>query len=337
MTLRRASKKDFINLKGYEKMFKKAIKLLKEKDNILIIAHVRPDGDSLGSSFALKLALEAIGKSVIVACSSKVTKKYQIITHLTDLKVTKKPDFVISVDVASTGQLGEELSSYADKVNLVIDHHPTNLGFGIDENVIIPEAAATGEIIYDIIREMEIPITKEIANFLYIALMTDTGCFRYSNTTSKTLVVAAYLMEKGADAYNLNKYMFDTMSIAGILLRREIYKNIEFFEDGKIAAITITQQVLDETHATEDDVEAVTTIPRKIEGVLVGFAIKQIGEDVFKISARSGEEIDVSYICGTLGGGGHKRASGCTIYGTANEVKSEIIDATLKYIRDNNI
>lgn len=306
-------------------MVKKAAQLLKEADNILIISHLRPDGDTLGSAFALRHALKSAGKKTCVACDSEITPKYQIISDgKRCLKPEFKPAFVVTVDVAATKLIGESLKQFEDKIDLVIDHHPTNTNYG-KLNVVDSAKASAGEIIYEILNEMRLPVTTEIANCIYIALSTDTGCFRYSNTTPESLRLAAVLYELGADATNLNRRFFETITRNQLEIQKLVFDSIKFYKNGTIGVVNVTLDMIEKTAASEDDIEGLTAFPRRVEGVLVGVVVREIGKDEYKISMRSNGLVDVSLICSKYGGGGHKRAAGCNIKGTLEEIEKQLI------------
>ena len=313
---------------------KKAAQLLTDADNILIISHRRPDGDTLGSAFALKEALIYLGKNACVACSTKISKKYLMLTEgKEELLPEFDPDFIVSVDVASKMMFGDELSPYSDKVDLCIDHHPTNKQYAV-HNIILADSASTGEIIFNLLKEMNIPMNKIIANALYTAVITDTGCFRYSNTNSNTFRIAAELYDIGAQAFELTRHMLETSTKEAIAIMRLVLDNLNFYADGKIAVIVITSEMINSTAASEDDVEALTILPRNIEGVEVGLAIRQLEGNEFKVSARSNGKADVSYLCSQFGGGGHVKAAGCSINGSAKDAEMMMVAKTLDYFKE---
>lgn len=307
-------------------MFKEAASALKEADNIVVISHLRPDGDTLGSAFALVTALKSIGKTACVLCHSPITPKYQLLTNGKEhLEAEFKPEFVVSVDVADTQLFGKTLHSYIGKVDLVFDHHPTNSGFG-KMNVIDPTSSSTGEIILHLIEEMQIEITPTIADFIYIAISTDTGCFRYSNTNANTFRAAAKLAELGADIANINRRFFEIRTRSQIEIERMAMERLRFYRDGSIAVIVVSLDMIKTTEATEDDVEGLSTFPRRILGVEVGITLREISSNEFKISARSNGLVDVAEVCKTFGGGGHKKAAGCTIKGNIDDIEKNIVE-----------
>lgn len=304
-----------------------AAKMLRDANDILIITHLRPDGDTLGSAFALYYALKDIGKNVCVACHTNVTPKYQILTNgKRVLKPLFPPSFIVSVDIADVKLFGDSLTQYADKVDISIDHHPTNEGFG-KLNIIEPNSSSTGEVVLKIIEQMGIGISKEIADCLYISISTDTGCFRYANTTADSFRTAAKLFDFGADVTGYNRRFFEIRTRNQIEIERLALQNLNFYRNGTVAIIVVTLDMIEKTGATEDDVEGLSAFPRRVEGVEVGMTVREMKENEFKISARSNGLIDVAEICAKYSGGGHKRAAGCTIKGNIKDIEKSLVDS----------
>lgn len=307
---------------------RKAAALLKKADNILILTHLRPDGDTLGSAFALMYALEGMGKRVCVACDSKITKKYLFLTGSEDLYPRFKPDFVVTVDIASLGLLGNGLKEYADCIDLAIDHHNTNAMFA-RWNLVMDKASAAGVIIFRLLQLMKVPFTNKITDAIYVAISTDTGCFRYSNTDAETLRIAAALLENGARMEYLNQILFELVSPSHVTLQGLALKTLHYFGNGKIAIIRVTRDLIARAKAADDDIDNITNLARNISGVEVGLLLRETAPNEYKISARSNGDVDVSHICSLFGGGGHKKASGCMLKGEINEVEGRLVTAIL--------
>ncbi len=312
----------------------KAARLLKRANNVLILTHIRPDGDTLGSAYALKYALESMGKRVCVACGTKITKKFLFLTETEDLTPKFKPDFVVTVDVASLQLLGTMQAEYAGKINLAIDHHPTNAMFA-RYNLIMDKCSAAGIIIFRLLQKMKVAFTQKMTDALYIAISTDTGCFRYSNTDPETLRIAAALVENGANSEYLNQILFELVSPSHVALQGLALKTLHYFGNGKIAIIRVTLDLISKAKATDDDIDNISNIARNISGVEVGLLLRETAPKEYKISARSNGDVDVSYICSLFGGGGHKKASGCMLKGEINEVEGRLVTAILnKYFTE---
>lgn len=311
-------------------MIYKAVDELFSKDNILLICHIRPDGDTIGSAFALYHALKQFGKNVCVACSSEITPKFFFITGgKSHLDVLFEPDYIVAVDSGDVSLLGSKMSMYADKIDLVIDHHPTNIGYG-KLNIINSKKGATGEIVYEFLIAAEADITPEIAKCLYTSISTDTGCFRYSSTTSNTLRCAADLIDFGADNDDLNQRLFEMKTMQQFELEKMAFDNLRFYRNETIAAMVISLEMVRQTGATDDDTDGLSVLPRKIEGVEVSFSLRETATGTYRISARSDGKIDVSEICASFGGGGHFRAAGCNMNGIAEDIIKQLVQKTLE-------
>lgn len=309
-----------------------AAKLLLEKDNILILTHRFPDGDTLGSGYALCMALQQLGKKACVECSDIIPNKYSFFTE----KVRDdsfEEEFVVSVDIADTKLLGDKLSHYADKVDLCIDHHGSNTQYAKDFYVEAKAASAT-QIIAKLLGYMNVEITKDIANAVFTGLSTDTGCFRYTNATSETFRTAADMIDCGAESGMINRVMFDTKSRARLEIERRVLDTIEFFADGRCAVVYSTVDMIKAANASNSDMEGIAAMTRQIEGVAAGITLREQPGEKFKVSVRTIDGLDASSICAEFGGGGHKAAAGCVINGSLAEVKSRIVEAACKAIEE---
>ena len=306
---------------------KKIIDLLNNHNNFYILTHSSPDGDTLGSAYALCLALQKLNKNVKVLCNDEIPEKYSFLYKNVKLQ-NFNPEFIISTDVADTKLLGDKLSIYSNKVDLCIDHHVLNSKFAdlwyIDSN-----AAATCEIIFNIINNLKVEIDKDIATCIYTGISTDTGCFRHINATSKSYRIAAEMIDHGADAFSINRLMFDTKTKAQLELERLAIEKIEFSFEDKCAMIILTKDELDKIGIKDSDTNGISSIPREVKGVLIGITLREKEKNVFKASVRTDETIDASMICSQFGGGGHKCAAGFIIKGGIFEIKGKIQDKIL--------
>lgn len=302
-----------------------AAKILLSKDNILILTHRSPDGDTIGSGFALAFALRKLGKKVRVECTDPFPVKYSYFTDKLE-RLEFDEDFVVSVDIADTKLLGEKLSSYADKIDLCLDHHGSNTGFA-KEYYVESTAAAAAQIIAKIIRIMEIGIDKDIANAIYTGIATDTGCFKYTNVTAETHRIAADMIDCGAEYGMINRLMFETKSLSRLEIERRVMDSMRFYIDGKCAVAYATLDMMKESGAVDGDMEGISALPRQIEGVMAGITIREKNNGKYKLSVRTTDELDASAICAEFGGGGHKAAAGCMITGTLDEVIDKIVEA----------
>lgn len=305
--------------------------ILLKMDNIEILTHHYPDGDTLGSAYALCLGLQSLGKSARVILAGKPADKFNYL-----LNGVKQQDFkadnIVSVDVAANSMLGENEDKYTGRINLCIDHHISN-SVTADERYVDGEAAAAAEIIFALLKEMKVNFTKEIADCLYTGISTDTGCFMYTNTTPETHKIAAELMEIGCDFEQINKAMFETKSRAKLRLERMVYDTLEFFCNGKCAVIYTTLEMQSKLGLGDDETEGLASIPRQIEGVLIGITMREKQGGTFKISVRTNGETDACEFCKRFGGGGHRAASGCAVDGSLDEVRSRLVAAAEEVLK----
>ena len=301
-----------------------AAKTLLSKDKILILTHRSPDGDTIGSGYALAMALRKLGKSVKVDCTDPFPEKYSYFTYKLE-KLEFDEEFVVSVDIADTKLLGEKLSDYADKIDLCIDHHGSNTKYA-KEYYVEASAAAAAQVIAKLIRLMNVEFDKDIANAIYTGITTDTGCFRYTNVTAETHRIAADMIDCGAESGMINRLMFETKSRSRLEIERRVMDSIQFYLDGRCAIAYATIDMMKESGAVDSDMEGVSSLPRQIEGVMAGITLREKNNGKFKVSVRTTDELDASAICTNFGGGGHKAAAGCMITGTLNEAIEQIIE-----------
>ena len=301
-----------------------AAKTLLSKDKILILTHRSPDGDTIGSGYALAMALRKLGKSVKVDCTDPFPEKYSYFTDKLE-KLEFDEEFVVSVDIADTKLLGEKLSDYADKIDLCIDHHGSNTKYA-KEYYVEASAAAAAQVIAKLIRLMNVEFDKDIANAIYTGITTDTGCFRYTNVTAETHRIAADMIDCGAEPGMINRLMFETKSRSRLEIERRVMDSIQFYLDGRCAIAYATIDMMKESGAVDSDMEGVSSLPRQIEGVMAGITLREKNNGKFKVSVRTTDELDASAICANFGGGGHKAAAGCMITGTLNEAIEQIIE-----------
>ncbi len=298
---------------------KETAKKLMSFDDITIITHIRPDGDTLGCAFALFHALSGLGKRVQVVCESKISPRYRFLSGGKEDINNDVFGAVVCVDIAVPSLAGKKYEEIAKSADVVIDHHPTNSYYG-KHNLVRDDAAACGEIVYDIIAEM-CCINKTIADCLYTAISTDTGCFVYASTSAYTHSVASELAKLGADIAKLNKLLFRTRTITAFEMERRAVDSLEYFYDNSIVCMIIKSDWIDELGATEDDMEGLSSIPTQIEGVIAAATFRQIGQDEYKLSVRTNGSVDASEVCKSFGGGGHKMAAGCTMQGEYDKLK----------------
>ena len=293
---------------------------LKTHDDYLILTHRRPDGDTVGSAAALCRMLRAIGKRAAVYPNPQITPKFA--PYWTGLTGTGGGTLV-SVDVA-----GPHLFPYGmenAKVDLAIDHHGTNSGFAArtyaDET-----HAACGEILISLCPLLGARLDRSMGEALYVAISTDTGCFRYSNVTANTLRTAAELLEAGVDAYAVNRKMFELKRFARLKLEAYLTETMRFYADGRIGVCLIPADIRRRLGLTEDDVDDISGFARMIEGVELAAMLRQM-PGATKLSLRSGRLYDSGAICKRLGGGGHFSAAGASLHPDPAEAERQLLRA----------
>ena len=297
---------------------------LSQNDNYVILTHRRPDGDTLGSSALLCRGLRKLGKTAHILRNPEITEKYAHLHEGLTTEQVSDGDILIAVDVASSNMLPEAFSAYADQITLRIDHHATASSFS-EMELVEPEAAACGELVADVLMLMSTGhFDKPMANALYTAISTDTGCFRYANTTAKTLEKAAYCAYISDDLFAINQALFETRSLGRLRLEGWLIENMIFLQEGKIAICALPKAKEHELHLTEDDLENISGFPRSIEGVKIAATIREDGENRVKISVRAVPGYDAAAICQNFGGGGHKGAAGASMTCSMDEAVEAI-------------
>ena len=308
----------------------RAAELLMQKDNITLLCHRRPDGDTVGSAFALYYALKELGKEVRVLCADALPKQYDYLYgDYTPSRVLDWPvEYVVTVDVATAGMLGGLEEKYGHMVDLCIDHHVSNVPYA-KARLLDGTASAVCEILYRLCRVLPVQITDSIAVCLYTGMATDTGCFQYDNAGPETHRAVAALMEICPDVRYawINRKMFAVKSFGRLQLDKLLIDHLECYLDGKCVLICVSQEFLKKFHVDEAELEGIAGFPLQVEGAEIGITMKEKEAGKFRISMRSADQVNVSAICQRLGGGGHVKAAGCQVEGTADEVRRILLDA----------
>ena len=307
------------------KTLSEAAERIRQLDDIVILTHQYPDGDTIGSAFALCFALRKMGKRANVIVNGKRDKKFDFFTeNYHDEEFAYQS--VISVDIAAPHLLGELEEEFAGKTDVSVDHHSCNTYFA-KLTYVNAAAAANTENIFELIKLLGVEFDHDIVNAIYTGICTDTGCFKFSNVTANTMRIAAELIDLGADHTEINRVMFDLKSMARIRMENAVLKSLTIHCAGKIAVINTTLAMEEETGVSDSDMDGIASIPRQIEDVVIGITIKEKQGGVFRISIRSLGEYDASKVASKFDGGGHKAAAGCTIKGSLDSVKQQMIDA----------
>jgi len=305
---------------------REAARFLMDRDNFLILTHIRPDGDTVGCAAGLCLALRQAGKNAWVLKNHGVTVLFT--DYIEGLTIEEEPvnSTIISVDIASRGLFPDNAQKYLDRVDLAIDHHPSQEFFA-RETCLDSAKAACGQIVYEIVKQFT-TITPEIGRALYVALSTDCGCFQYSNTDAEAHRAAAELMDSGFDLYPVNRRHFRTKTFKRLKLESLLLQGLELRDGGTTALVFLTRKMIEEVGADERDMDNISAFVGQIEGVKNGVTLKETGDGHVKISLRTDPgDLNASQVCALLGGGGHAAAAGGMVEGTMEQVRQKVLDA----------
>ena len=308
---------------------KETAAFLKAHDRYLILTHVRPDGDTIGCAAGLCRALRLAGKETFVLKNPEATSLFT--PYLEGLLAPEgyEPDTVVSVDMAARGLFPDNAKQYLERVDLAIDHHPSQEFFA-QHTCLDAGRAACGELMYDIVQLLG-EITPEIGEALYVAVSTDCGCFVYSNTTPATHRVAAALMESGFDPYPVNRRHFRTKSFKRLKIEGLLASGMELRDGGETALVFLTLDMLAQVGADERDIDDISAFVGQVEGVKTGVTLRELRPGVCKLSLRTDPgDLNASAVCGLLGGGGHAAAAGATVEGTMAQARKAVLEAIEK-------
>ncbi len=315
-------------------MLKKIADVINKSNKIAILPHISADGDAIGSSLALAIELSARGKEVSVVLEENIPQVFEFLPGIQLIfvypEVQKDIDLVIALDCGDMDRLGSRREVFeSGPVTVNIDHHPTNQGFA-DYDYVDSSSSATGEIIYRLLEAIEVTPTRDTATCLYTAMTTDTGSFKYSNTGPMTHAICANLLKKGIDIADISKRVFDTTSYEKVRLTGEAIDSLELFIQGRVAVMTLTQEAIIRSGASQEDSDGIINVARNIRGVEVAVMLRQIHNGSIKVNLRSNYDVDVSLLAGKYAGGGHKRAAGFTV--NKGELQ-EVIDMLLEDLK----
>lgn len=312
-------------------MLMNAVRFIRAHDDILLISHVSPDGDTLGSSLALYAAILQLGKRAQIVCEDSVPQIYRFLPNAGQVTLPQNArpvDAVISVDCADLARTGNSQPLFDNaRFTLNIDHHGTNDNYAMDNYV--QKAGATGELVYSMLNCLKVSLTKDIAGCLYAALTTDTGNFSYSNTTPDTLRIAAELLETGIDLPYLNRALFRTVPFHKMRLHGLAIMKTELYEHGRIGLAMLTRGDLLDCGATGEDSEGIIDSIRDIDTVEIAALLRESEDGSVRVSLRGKTAADVSRIAVAFGGGGHRLAAGCTMNLPIGQAAERILSAAL--------
>ena len=285
---------------------------LLQHDNFCILSHRRPDGDTIGSSAALCLGLRSLGKKAHVLRNEEVSERFAWLHADLTKETEEEGDTIVSVDVASPGMLPKSFEHLLGRIDLRIDHHSSATSF-TDCELVDGGSASCAELVWDVLETAGVIMDKAIAEAVYVGVSTDTGCFRYSNTTAHTFSVAAQCAKAGAGIYALNQELFETNTLGRLKIQAWIVDHMQMLRGGEMAIVAIPKAVEDEIGVTQDDMDNISSFPRTVAGVCMAATLRETAEGDTKISVRAVPGYDATKVTEIFGGGGHKGAAGASL------------------------
>jgi len=305
------------------------LNVFKGEQSFLLLSHSMPDGDAIGSALALGLALEKMGKTVYLVNPDPIPRLYAFLPGAdrfsTQIPEQARQAIPVLLDCAVPERLGDMAALIKDvPVVLNIDHHVSNTQFGT-LNYVDATAAATGEMVFQIIKQLQVVIDRAIAAALFTAIATDTGSFRYANTSVQTHRIIAELLTTGIENHRIMTRLFETRSLAETKLLAQALNTLEVTADGKIAWMTVTREMLTMMQEGNDSTEGIINYARAIEGVEVGILFRDLGDGRVKVSLRSQDQVNVDEIAAQFGGGGHAKAAGCILTGDIAAAQQQLL------------
>jgi phosphoesterase RecJ-like protein len=309
------------------------IAAVRSRRRFVISSHSRPDGDSIGSQLAMAFALRALGKDVTVVNLDSAAPQFMAFPGVRDIRIapTAEGDFDAAIvmecsDYARTGVGG--LDRY---FTINIDHHPGNTGYG-QINWFDPSAAACAEMVFDVVQALGVPVSIEIATHIYIAILTDTGSFHFSNLSPRTFEICRQLLEAGVDPVRIARQVYDSASLGRLKLCGAIMTRMDVDASGRIAVLYVDRAMANAAAATYEDTEGVINQPLTVKEMQAVIFFKQTEGDEYRVSLRSKGDVDIGAVAKTFGGGGHKNAAGCTVKGSLDELRKTLVDHVARAI-----
>ena len=304
-------------------------RFLLEGDDYVLLTHRRPDGDTTGSAAALCLGLRSLGKKCVILANSEVTPRFKWLHEGLTVKAPAQGQTLVTVDVASPGMLPDAFRQYQDRVQLRIDHHGAATSFTPLE-LVDPDSASCAELVWDVLEAMGVEMDAPLAEAVYVGTSTDTGCFRFSNTTPHTFATAAKCAAAGARIYELNQELFETNSLGRLRIQGWIVEHMKLFGGGSLAIVAIPKAVERELGLTEDDMDNISNFPRTVSGVKMAATLREEGTGRCKLSVRAVPGWDATLVTACFGGGGHKGAAGASFSCTLEEAAKLVEEAMLE-------
>ena len=301
---------------------------LRSHDRYCILTHRRPDGDTIGSAALLCRLLRKLGKTAHILRNEEITDRFRWLHEGLTKEAAQEGDTIVTVDVASPGMLPRAFGHLLGHIHLRIDHHGAATSF-TEAELVDPEAAACAEIIWDLSEILEVSLDGDMADALYVAASTDTGCFRFANTTEHTFRTAAACAAAGARVYGLNQQLFETNSLTKLKMQAWMVENMQMLKDGKLAIVAIPKAVEEDIGATDDDMDNISNFPRTVAGVCMAATLRETKDGDTKLSVRAIPGWDATAITTQFGGGGHKGAAGASFHLPIEEAKKAVEQAML--------
>ncbi|MEB3328778.1 MAG: bifunctional oligoribonuclease/PAP phosphatase NrnA [Candidatus Sericytochromatia bacterium] len=321
---------------GWPAMVEAWLPLLKGAQRWLVCPHQAPDADTLGSSLAMAGLLRALGAEAFLVCDDPGLARFSFLPGVEHVRrdAPAGEAGAVALDAADLSRLGGTAALVADRRPLVnIDHHVSNTGWG-SHQLIDPEAAATGEIVWLLYHHFGVPVDRAAATCLYAALLTDTGGFRYPSTTPRTLGIAAALLEVGIDAPGIAAAIYEQRTAASVRLLGEALRGLKLTADGRIAWVSVPLAAFEATGATEEDADAIVDRVREVAGVEALFVARESRSGAVRVSLRAKGALDVNAVAGRFGGGGHRQAAGCTLAGPLREAEERLLASLCAGLED---
>ncbi|RAL26336.1 DHH family phosphoesterase [Thermoflavimicrobium daqui] len=305
--------------------FDNATQFIKEADQLLVLSHLHPDGDAIGSTLAAGHLLRSLGKKVTMVNESPIPQKFHFLSGAKDIylpdNISEKFRYVVALDAADQARMGQCSRLFTRDVQILnIDHHATNDQFGTI-NIVVPTAAATAEILFDWIEFMNVKWDLPLATSIYMGLLTDTGGFRYSNTTPKVFRQAAQLVELGIESHVIADIVLESTTLDQLRLLKKALSTLQVSANGEVAWMVLKREDV----GPDQEMEGIVNYARNIVGVDVGILFREVGDQLVKVSLRSRTKTDVGKLAKSFGGGGHARAAGCTIHTDLSQALQQVL------------
>lgn len=312
---------------------------LNRHGNFIVLEHMKPDGDCIGSGLALVMALRDMGKRALLVSHDPHPQIYDFLpgrefyTRPGYLKPEDfSPDVAVFLDCTGPDRVGDALEFAGSGLWINIDHHVSNSHFA-ELNLVDPQASATGELVFGLIKALGTPVTPDIALCIYVAILTDTGGFRYANTTARAFRIAASLVDKGVNPADVADRVFETRSMPSLVLCGHALTSLKLHQGGRLATMTVTQEAMRSAGASQEDTEGLISYPRSIAGVEVALLFTETRDNRVRVSFRSRSRMDVAKAALSFGGGGHAAAAGAIVDGTLEEVYQKVLKAIESQMR----